>query len=140
MALVVTAATLAVVAPADAAARRVSVYHRSENNKCLDVANYVSTTTCSGASGQQWTINPNSIGETTFVNYQTGLCLDSNSAGDVYAISCNGGAYQRWYLAGTGGRQIRNAATERCLDGTGGNVITSRCNDLASSQAWTING
>ncbi|WP_433081268.1 RICIN domain-containing protein [Dactylosporangium sp. CA-052675] len=131
------ATTLTWASPASAAARMVTVYHRNESNKCLDVSG-PSVKTCNGSSAQKWTINPNSAGETTFVNWQTGLCLDSNSAGSVYVLKCNGGAYQRWYLGGNPGYQLHNAATERCLDSSSGRLSTSRCDNAVASQRWLI--
>ncbi|MBO4164324.1 RICIN domain-containing protein [Micromonospora antibiotica] len=135
--VITTTAFAGVVAPASAAAVRREVSNRADG-KCLDVTSDVSTKTCTGASGQKWTINPNSSGESTFVNYQTGLCLDSNSSGSVYAIACNGGAYQRWYLGGTGGMFIHNAATERCLESAAGNVTTARCDGSKKGQTWLL--
>ena len=49
-------------------------------------------------------------------NQATGLCLDSNSSGSVYAQACNGGNYQRWIITSVNGaKRIKDWATGRCL-------------------------
>jgi Ricin-type beta-trefoil lectin domain len=49
-------------------------------------------------------------------NAATGLCLDSNSPGSVYTLTCNGGLFQRWIITNlNGGLQMKNWATGKCL-------------------------
>ncbi|MBC3986935.1 ricin-type beta-trefoil lectin domain protein [Streptomyces sp. AC563] len=75
-----------------------------------------------------------------FKNVATGKCLDSNGAGDAYALGCNGGNYQRWTVSfnSIGGGEIRNVATGKCLDSNGaGDAYTLGCNG-GNNQRWTV--
>lgn len=50
-------------------------------------------------------------------NVQTGLCLDSDSKGNIYTKGCGStNPYQQWERAESGGQVVlRNVATRRCL-------------------------
>jgi serine/threonine-protein kinase len=74
------------------------------------------------------------IGENVIRNWETGLCLDSNWAGDVYTLPCELGTnpHQVWEVyhqsrnsAGVPIVQLKNKATGRCLDtADGSNPVT----------------
>jgi hypothetical protein len=74
------------------------------------------------------------------VNVATGRCLDSNHAGDVYTLGCNGGNYQLWRVEyhGTSAGELRDVATGRCLDSNhAGEVYTLGCNG-GNYQRWGL--
>ncbi|WP_162794170.1 RICIN domain-containing protein [Streptomyces paludis] len=67
---------------------------------CLTATgNLISTSTCYGSTNQIWTEVPASNGSSVLFNKRSGLVLDGNAAGAVYALASNGGAYQRWVPA-----------------------------------------
>lgn len=88
-------------------------------------------------------------GHTIQESQSPGLCLDSNHAGDLYAIRCNGGGYQRWDFNHVGRQrdgywgvewdvyEIRNRATGRCLDASWNDGYTLGCNG-GNHQRWYL--
>jgi serine/threonine-protein kinase len=87
-----------------------------------------------------------SVNTGILTNYQTGFCLDSNSAGNAYTSTpCpNGGLYQQWYLiVPTGSASyigtMGDVATGLCLDSnSAGNVYTDPCNGNNAYQNWVL--
>ncbi len=77
----------------------------------------------------------------TFQNLATSFCLDSNSAGQVYTLDCNGGDFQKWTVGTTEfatAVTFRDAATGRCLDSDAARrVYTLACN-VGSYQKWQV--
>jgi Ricin-type beta-trefoil lectin domain-like/Ricin-type beta-trefoil lectin domain len=111
----------------------------------------VVTDQCDGSFSQQWYAEPDPAqdGHLVFMNVRTGMVLDSNSGGGVYANTANGGTYQNWAVGEfpglppfTGGGSpatttLGDAQTGLCLDLAGGTVGTGQCAGLASQQ-WTV--
>lgn len=95
------------------------------------------TLMCNGLPWQQWHVHPGNYASRV-MNYNTGMCLDSNAAGRVYGNPCTANnSYQEWRLtANRFGWEFRNVATGLCLDSnTAGQVYTRRCNG-GNFQRW----
>jgi hypothetical protein len=72
-------------------------------------------------------------GTITVANASTGQCLDGGASDSVYTAPCDGGARQRWRLAGT---TLVNEQSGRCLDSdTSGRVSAATC-DGSNAENW----
>ncbi|MET9692963.1 hypothetical protein ABZY81_31640 [Streptomyces sp. NPDC006514] len=85
----------------DAQASDGSWTQKTMDNRCLtSFGNSVYLENCAGnADDTNWYERWYELSTTTgwkLKNRMTGMILDSNAAGDVYAISSNGTNYQRW--------------------------------------------
>jgi len=91
-----------------------------------------------------WSGKVNDAGGTTFVNNGIGnKCLDSNTSGHVYTITCNGSDNQRWVVirrAAGSAFLLQNLETRRyLLQNSNGLYSTQSEQDLNSRVLrWTI--
>jgi hypothetical protein len=108
---------------------------------CLDSNGSAYTLACNGGNYQTWDVYTDPYGGYNFVDNQTGECLDSNDAGDVYTSPCNwNNTYQNWTTGGNGpANTVQDGQTGRCLDSNyAGNIYTSPCNWNDTYQNWTF--
>jgi hypothetical protein len=84
--------------------------------------------------------------QTGLMDVQTGRCLDSNAAGNVYTNPCQmpGNAYQDWVETSWGAPSVsfQDVATGRCLDSNAaGNLYTLPCQAPGNPyQDWDSSG
>lgn len=130
------AAVIGGISTGASAAENTLVYNHG-SNKCLDsgeIANKTYMSSCDGNDlGQLWDRRGNNI-----VRAYTNQCLDSNSAGQVYWLECNGGRYQMWDFRSDG--SVVNVATVRWLNVWQGHqtvVETTKASQGASSR-WAF--
>jgi hypothetical protein len=100
------------------------------------------------AASNSASVSAQNIDTVEMVNYNTGLCLTSNSPGSVSTQGCNITNSQQWYnvvptgfpipAGGIDTGTMGNAQTGQCLDSNfAGDVYTSPCNGNDSYQNWT---
>jgi Ricin-type beta-trefoil lectin domain len=104
--------------------------------RALALAGTVLAVVLGGATSAQAAVP----GVATLRDLATGLTLDSNTSGNVYALPANGGSFQKWVVARSdfGTVTLRDLATSRCLDSnTNGDVYTLGCSG-GSFQKWIV--
>lgn len=132
-ALVLGASSWSLTAEPASAAIISNTFISQEKGTCIDTnGSGVYASPCYFNRPQGW--EPSLVfqgAQVTFRNVEhRSRCLDSNAAGAVYAESCNGGNYQKWYIEDRGGnnRSLKNVATGRCLDIGQNRPSTTPCN------------
>lgn len=83
------------------------------------------------ASATSW------YGAYTLKSKATGRCLDSNYSGDTYALPCNGGKYQSWFLDSESASNLgfEDSQTTLCLvaDGYTGSLVSTSTGPCATT-------
>ncbi|MFF0487355.1 ricin-type beta-trefoil lectin domain protein [Streptomyces sp. NPDC004435] len=99
---------------------------------------YVNARSCNQANGTtSWSIS-GAQGGTRVFQKPDGYCLDSNAAGKVYMLRCNGGNYQKWQeVYASAGWKYKNVATGRYLDNRSNSVYTEPANG-GLNQVWKV--
>ncbi|MGH4032102.1 RICIN domain-containing protein [Actinomycetota bacterium Odt1-20B] len=142
--LIGTWAASAVVAPAlllagsgTASANGNVSWKNKGNGLCLMYGNgMVLTGSACGKAGGSWYETKQSDG--TFTLKTLGYCLDSNKAGKVYAIKCNGGNNQKWSEIKTaGGWRLVNKATNLTLGSNGQHMVYTGIDAGGKYQRWS---
>ncbi|MFD9069600.1 RICIN domain-containing protein [Streptomyces lasiicapitis] len=119
------------------AASHTVTWKNASSDKYLAYFNgKVRLTSAAGAS-VKWIETKRSDGTYTMKHRLTGKCLDSNSRGDVYVRSCNGGNYQKWReIKDATLWQLKNKATGRTLGMWGGNKVDTKADTGSGYQRW----
>jgi hypothetical protein len=114
---------------------------------CLASNNYgqVYTETCTSGLSDEWLlgITPSSNPNFALQSVTTGLWLDSNSSGDLYALPGNGGAYQSWvdlYPNDNGVDAFQDVATGRWLDSNSSGAAYTLPGNGDTYQSWRVSG
>lgn len=114
----------------------------------VTAAQAAATTPATAAASHQNTslaVQPNTVWAQPgpMIDDATGRCLDSDYNGNAYAIPCNGGKYQHWYVKPNDGHDhLVNQQTGLCLtikSGVYSNlwiIGTAGCNAGDLSQDW----
>lgn len=75
-------------------------------------------------------------------NYQTGLCLASNSSGQVYTEGCSGGSSEEWQVAPTPSSSpnlaIQSTQTGLWLDSNSSGSLYTLPGNGGRNQAWYL--
>jgi hypothetical protein len=116
-----------VAAPAQAADTYSRYGNVASPGQCMEwpsaVNNPARVNSCSSYGNQVWRLENAAQGGLYLHDTTYNGCLDAHGTGDgiVYMITCNGGAYQRWYPNwDTGYLRFQNEQSHRCLDSHGG--------------------
>lgn len=142
--------TFALAAPAAASTPApdiVSTFQNAGTKLCLNNpaptpanTSIVEGSVCNDQESELWSF-AGSNKASVLRNVATGLCLTSNSVGDVSAVPCDILSLHEWYVAGSGGL-VRDMTTGLCLENlpVDNGIITSiirtaQCSDL-SIEHW----
>lgn len=145
--LLLSIGALTVIAPAPASSDPQHGLRNASTNYCL-TADFASIghhgmfmEPCqSGHLAQYWHHHRGTFAYRV-MNYNVGVCLDSNAAGNVYGNPCTpNNRYQEWIItSNANGAQLENVATGFCLEANSRQqVFTSRVCHRDLTQRWRV--
>ncbi|OFE10896.1 hypothetical protein A5N83_00215 [Rhodococcus sp. 1139] len=94
---------------------------------------------CNGLDFQRW--NFMMVGDIYYriQNMSTTRCLDHSNEYGLRTVNCNAGAYQTWRVVTfSGGIEVQNFGTGKCLDDSNLGVRAINCNGTVH-QRWNFN-
>lgn len=118
----------------------VNYVRANATGACLDDSSYgLRAFPCNNTKFQRWNVAQQDFAQFEIQSLSTGRCLDDSQAYGLRTVDCNKMSYQMWNITSkSGGLEIMNRATNRCLDDSGLGLRAIGCNN-GTYQKWSLN-
>ncbi|WP_442971880.1 ricin-type beta-trefoil lectin domain protein [Rhodococcus sp. WMMA185] len=125
--------------PEAKAAGLINTIRSNATGACLDSSSFgVRGFPCNGLAYQRWNVSQLDFAQFELESHGTWQCLDHNDAYGLRTSECRTlSTNQKWNITNKGGLEIRNRATNKCLDDSALGVRVITCNDTVY-QRWSL--